>query len=144
MRTLLVNPAIPYSFLTMECMCELTEAKALVPPLGLLTVAEWKRTIVQLYKPENYLARAYNYILGMRPTRSYMAAQKHQPSTRAKIQKGSEPENREFRDLRGAVKLFWRQGIKAPYRGQFWRQLLGIWRHNPSRLKKIPGAVRHG
>ena len=41
-----------------------------------------------------------------------------------------------LRDLRRGVKVFWRQGIKAPYRGQFWRQLLDVWRRNPSRLKK--------
>jgi hypothetical protein len=34
------------------------------------------------------------------------------------------------------LKLIWRQGILAGYRRQFWRQLVGIYRHNPSRLAK--------
>ena len=34
------------------------------------------------------------------------------------------------------LKLFWRQGIVAGYRRQFWRQLVGIYRQNPSRLAK--------
>ena len=34
------------------------------------------------------------------------------------------------------VKLLWRQGIVAGYRGQFWRQLAGIYRQNPSRMAK--------
>jgi hypothetical protein len=34
------------------------------------------------------------------------------------------------------LKLFWRQGIVADFRRQFWKQLLGIYRHNPSRLTK--------
>jgi hypothetical protein len=33
-------------------------------------------------------------------------------------------------------KLFWRQGVVANYRWQFWRQLAGIYRQNPSRLAK--------
>ena len=33
------------------------------------------------------------------------------------------------------MRLIWRQGIRPSYRWQFWRQLLGIYRQNPSRLK---------
>jgi hypothetical protein len=32
--------------------------------------------------------------------------------------------------------LIWRQGVKADYRWQFWRQLVAIYQENPSRLKK--------
>ena len=57
-------------------------------------LAEWQRAIVQLYQPEKYLARAFNYILNMRPTRSSLAAKNHQPISPApKIQQGSGPEN---------------------------------------------------
>ena len=42
-------------------------------------LAEWQRTILHLYQPENYLSRAYNYILNMRPTRSFTAARNHKP-----------------------------------------------------------------
>jgi hypothetical protein len=34
------------------------------------------------------------------------------------------------------LKLCWRQGVVAGYRRQFWRQLVGIYRQNPSRLAK--------
>ena len=34
------------------------------------------------------------------------------------------------------LRLIWRQGILADFRGQFWRQLVGVYRHNPSRLQK--------
>ncbi len=98
-------------------------------------LSEWQKTILQLYKPENYLQRAYNYILAMRPTRSAMAGRKSQPSTGSKSKKDLDLKML-LRDLRRGVKVFWRQGIKAPYRGQFWRQLLDVWRRNPSRLKK--------
>ena len=39
MRTLLVNPKMPYSFWTLESSCQFSGAKTLAPPLGLLTVA---------------------------------------------------------------------------------------------------------
>ncbi len=39
MRTLLINPQMPYSFWTLESTCQLTGVKTLAPPLGLLTVA---------------------------------------------------------------------------------------------------------
>ena len=34
------------------------------------------------------------------------------------------------------LKLIWRQGVVASYRRQFWRQLVGVYRQNPSRLQK--------
>ena len=98
-------------------------------------LAEWQRAIVHLYKPENYLARASHFILNMRPTRSFLAAPQRQPCFSPGPKK--EVDLRAFsRDLRGLARLIWRQGIKAPYRRQFWRQLWVIWRRNPSRLKK--------
>lgn len=39
MRALLINPRMPYSFLTQEHSCEACGAKTVGPPLGLLTVA---------------------------------------------------------------------------------------------------------
>ena len=38
-------------------------------------------------------------------------------------------------EFAGFMRLIWRQGIRPSYRWQFWRQLLGIYRQNPSRLK---------
>ena len=39
-------------------------------------------------------------------------------------------------DLLALLKLCWRQGVVAGYRGQFWRQLIGVFRQNPSRITK--------
>jgi radical SAM superfamily enzyme YgiQ (UPF0313 family) len=102
-------------------------------------VAEWRNIIMQVYEPGNYLRRAYDYILTMRPTRSHLASQSKQPLSQPTGQRKSKPEfnlKKAYIDLRGAAILFWRQGIKASYRGQFWRQLWGIWQRNPSRLRK--------
>ena len=40
------------------------------------------------------------------------------------------------KDLMALLKLIWRQGVVAGYRRQFWRQLVGVYRQNPSRLHK--------
>jgi radical SAM superfamily enzyme YgiQ (UPF0313 family) len=98
-------------------------------------LAEWQRTILQVYQPENYLARAYHYILNMRPTRSFLATHDYQPYFEFN-RNHTLARKLLWREILAAARLFWRQGIKAPYRGQFWRQLLDIYRRNPSRLKK--------
>jgi len=41
-----------------------------------------------------------------------------------------------MRTLTAMLKFFWRQGVKADFRRQFWRQLLEVYRRNPSRLKR--------
>ena len=53
MRTLLINPEMPFAFWSMENSCQLHEAKTLAPPLGLLTVAallpdSWELRLVDL------------------------------------------------------------------------------------------------
>jgi radical SAM superfamily enzyme YgiQ (UPF0313 family) len=101
-------------------------------PAGEIT-AEYVRAVDYLYEPSNYLARAYQDILAMRPTRA--AAGKSQGSKSGK-QKGRVPLHGKFVDLMSLLKLIWRQGVVAGYRWQFWRQLVGVYRQNPSRLQK--------
>ena len=96
--------------------------------------AEYIRAVDYLYKPSNYLARAYQDILAMRPTRA-AAAGKHKGQKYGK-QKGRLPLRGRLKDLMALLKLVWRQGILADFRWQFWRQLVGVYRHNPSRLQK--------
>ena len=38
--------------------------------------------------------------------------------------------------IRAVVKILWWQGVRPPYRRQFWTQLIGMWRQNPSRLNQ--------
>jgi radical SAM superfamily enzyme YgiQ (UPF0313 family) len=96
-------------------------------------VAEYIRTVDYLYEPTKYLARTYRHFLAMRPTRT--AAGKPQTPGRGK-QKNGLPFHARREDLLAMLKLFWRQGIVAGYRRQFWRQLVGIYRQNPSRITK--------
>jgi radical SAM superfamily enzyme YgiQ (UPF0313 family) len=96
-------------------------------------VEEYIRTVDYLYEPTKYLARTYRYYLAMRPTRA--AGGKSQSPGHGN-RKSRLPFHARRADLGALLKLFWRQGIVADYRGQFWRQLVGVYRQNPSRVTK--------
>ncbi len=96
-------------------------------------VAEYIRAVDYLYEPTKFLARTYRHFLAMRPTRAAAG----RPKTRGH---GNPHDHSPFHapgeDMLALLKLFWRQGIVADYRWQFWRQLVGVYRQNPSRLTK--------
>jgi radical SAM superfamily enzyme YgiQ (UPF0313 family) len=98
-------------------------------------LSEYIRAIDRLYEPSRYLARVYRYYLTMRPTRLALALQAGEQKT---AQPPSTPahssDSRNPRELAALFHLIWRQGIRPRHRWQFWRQLLGIYRQNPSRL----------
>jgi radical SAM superfamily enzyme YgiQ (UPF0313 family) len=96
-------------------------------------LAEFFRMVDRLYEPSAYLARAYRSILAMRPTRSALAAKngKTLPPAGPPHQKSL---GDVLNDIRRFLRLSWSQGVKSSCRGQFWRQLYGIWQKNPSRL----------
>jgi len=96
-------------------------------------VAEYIRTVDWLYEPTKYLARTYRYYLSMRPTRAAAGKAKNPGPGNQRQPLPSRPRRE---DLVAMLKLFWRQGVVADFRWQFWRQLAGIYRRNPSRLAK--------
>jgi radical SAM superfamily enzyme YgiQ (UPF0313 family) len=96
-------------------------------------VAEYIRMVDYLYEPTKYLARSYRYYLAMRPTRAAAGKDKSRGPGNQQHPVPSKPRRE---DLVAMLKLCWRQGVVADYRGQFWRQLVGIYRQNPSRLAK--------
>ncbi|MEW6669031.1 MAG: radical SAM protein [Thermodesulfobacteriota bacterium] len=95
-------------------------------------LSEFTGTWDYLYEPRRFLARAYRYYLRMRPTRRALAESRGErfagPRQRRRLSR------RGLLDLRVLWTIVWRQGILAPYRRQFWNQLLGMMRRNPSRL----------
>ncbi len=104
------------------------------PPEEIL--AEFVRGIDRLYEPTGYLARTFRYFLNMRPTRRALASQGH-PMPAPKAQSPPNPPSTRRvtgREWLALGKFLWRQGVWPAYRWQFWRQLLGIYRQNPSRL----------
>ncbi len=75
---------------------------------------EYVNCFWELFEPKRYLARVHRHFLEMRPA----------------------PHKQKFRmpgliDIRAMLIIFWRQGIKRNTRGQFWRQMFSIIRHNP-------------
>ncbi|MHB9073550.1 MAG: B12-binding domain-containing radical SAM protein [Desulfobaccales bacterium] len=98
-------------------------------------LAEFVRGIDRLYGPTAYLARTYRYFLTMRPTRRVLS--QGQLKTTFKAQSSQSPPvplRVAITKLFTLIKLIWRQGIWPAYRWQFWRQLWGIYRQNPSRM----------
>ncbi len=95
---------------------------------------EIQREFVQcwdsVYETSNFLRRTYNYYLRMRPTRKAMGTSSG--SSPAKTQQFDI--SRFISDIKKFIRLCWRQGALSESRIQFWKQLVGILRKNPSRL----------
>ena len=106
-------------------------------------VEEYFRMVDRLLEPSAFLGRAYRSILAMRPTRSALAARngKTLPPAGPPHQKSR---GDYLNDIRRFLRLTWSQGVKSACRGQFWRQLYGVWRHNPSRLIRYLRICAYG
>jgi len=96
-------------------------------------IGEYLQAVNRLYDPSAYLRRAYRYFLAMRPTRLALARQKGEnvPSL-APVERTAS--SRKMLGPWGIAKFFWRQGVRPSSRYQFWRQLVGMYRKNPSRM----------
>jgi radical SAM superfamily enzyme YgiQ (UPF0313 family) len=99
-------------------------------------IDEYVRTWEYLYEPSRYLARVYRSILDMRPTRRAMALEKGESLPEPVAPHANVKASQKRKDLMALLKIFWRQGIRAGYRMQFWKQLYSVHRKNPSRFKK--------
>jgi len=86
-----------------------------------------------VYEPSRFLRRTYRYFSAMRPTRRALAERRGDAPTDEPC-RASIPARQRCRAMVGACRFFWWQGLKPPYRGQFWRQAAAMWRRNPSRL----------
>ena len=98
-------------------------------------LTEYMHAWEHLYDQSRFLERTIRYFLAMRPTRKAMGLGK--PAAQPMV---STPPRMSFREKRdnfvSILRLLWRQGVRPPYRAQFWRQLLHMWRENPSRTVK--------
>lgn len=95
-------------------------------------VAEYVDAVATLYSPPNYLKRVFDHIMLMRPTRTALNLPQTLP-TAGKGQAGAGT-GLKWRDVRVGLALFWKHGVMARHRGQFWSQLAAIRQKNPSRL----------
>lgn len=98
-------------------------------------MAEYFHLWEYLYEPRHFLKRAYEFILRIRPTRAAMARSQGAP-----LPKGppaaKPPLHDQLYSLWTLLSLCWRRGVLPSYRRQYWQQLLGVYRHNPSRMIK--------
>ena len=94
---------------------------------------EFSAAIERLYAPSAYLARTYSYFLAMRPTRTALGVSR-EPSTASALPESPDKAAAAIGGFLAALKFFWRHGVLSPARVQFWRQLYGMYKHNPSRM----------
>jgi len=84
------------------------------------------------YEPRRFLERTYRFFLDMRPTRGATARRQvktlPKPTPKAQVSL-----RQKIKDAYMVLTLSWQLGIVASTRWQYWRQLLGILRKNPSR-----------
>ncbi|MEW6266423.1 MAG: B12-binding domain-containing radical SAM protein [Thermodesulfobacteriota bacterium] len=106
------------------------------------TIAELLKTIDYLYAPEHYLERVRKFCLTIRPTRRAQAKAQGQKPARTPLARP--PLRRRLKDLRALSIIIWRQGIRAPIRRLFWRNLIIVLSKNPSRIKLYFRLTGHG
>jgi radical SAM superfamily enzyme YgiQ (UPF0313 family) len=87
-----------------------------------------------LYEPSRYLARAYRYHLAMRPARRAQAATPGSPLPKDRVPDQGMTWRRIIIEIKAFFKIFWWQGVRPAYRRQFWTQMIGILRRNPTRF----------
>uniref|UniRef100_A0A7C3YZK0 DUF4070 domain-containing protein n=1 Tax=Desulfobacca acetoxidans TaxID=60893 RepID=A0A7C3YZK0_9BACT len=87
-----------------------------------------------LYEPSRYLARAYRGYLAMRPARRAAPAATGNPWSKELVFGRGMTWRRIFTELKAFFQIIWWQGVGTPYRRQFWRQMIGMWRQNPTRF----------
>jgi radical SAM superfamily enzyme YgiQ (UPF0313 family) len=97
-------------------------------------MAEYVEAWDYLYEPSRYLARVYRYYLAMRPVRRDPERTAGDPRRPADVPRRGMTWRQGLNQIRALGKILWWQGIRPPYRSQFWTQLIGMWRQNPSRL----------
>ncbi len=94
----------------------------------------------QLYDPAQYMKRCYEYYLAMRPTRKALGIETSTPTLEAR----SDKMRFRLNHLKPLFGLVWRRGIVSRHRRQFWTQLAGILRRNPSRVSTYLNALGYG
>ncbi len=104
--------------------------------------SEYRNTIDWLYEPRAYIERSYRYFSAMRPTRKALGLPRQYPIA-AKYKK-LKNNNDDMEKIKGLFRLLWKHGIRAPYRLIFWKNLIGMYRRNPSRLVKYLEAIGFG
>jgi radical SAM superfamily enzyme YgiQ (UPF0313 family) len=94
-------------------------------------ISEYLKVWTTAYEPRRFLERTYRYFLDMRPTRATTARLQGTPLSPTEAPKSL---RQQLSDAYAFLSFSWQFGVVYPTRWQYWRQLLGIWRKNPSRV----------
>ncbi len=97
-------------------------------------MAEYHQVWETIYEPRRYLERAYRFFLEMRPTREALARRRGLTLPPLPVPPAKLPLRRKLRDCYVFLVFSWRLGVVSSTRWQYWRQLLGLVKRNPSRL----------
>jgi radical SAM superfamily enzyme YgiQ (UPF0313 family) len=95
---------------------------------------EYVETWDYLYEPSRYLSRAFRYYLAMRPVRRAQAVAALGPLPKDRVPDQGMTWRRILIGIKAFFKIIWWQGVRTSYRRQFWTQMIGMLRHNPTRF----------
>jgi radical SAM superfamily enzyme YgiQ (UPF0313 family) len=87
-----------------------------------------------LYEPAHFLERVFRYYLSMPPI--HRRRQNGAESSPPKDQVFDQGMTRRWilSEIKALLRILWWQGVRASYRYQFWRQLIGMLKENPTRF----------
>jgi radical SAM superfamily enzyme YgiQ (UPF0313 family) len=105
--------------------------------------ADYARAWDLLYEPSRFLGRAYRYFLSMRPTRKALS-KSGAASDRPVTAKARAPLRDVLLELRALIILCWRLGVRSNCKLTFWKQMVGMLRKNPSRLRQYIVTLGYG
>ncbi|MBU1565764.1 MAG: B12-binding domain-containing radical SAM protein [Proteobacteria bacterium] len=89
-----------------------------------------------LYTPSRFFERTYKFCLAVRPTRRAMALSNSEPHVHPIFPKARKPPRKQFGEILIFLHHIWAYGVLSSCRVQFWKQLIRMRRHNPSRIRK--------
>ncbi|MBM4302610.1 MAG: DUF4070 domain-containing protein [Deltaproteobacteria bacterium] len=87
-----------------------------------------------LYEPSRYLARAYRYYLAMQPAHRPPRSAPGPPLPGGRVPPPGISWRSQLKEAQAFGKILWSIGVRPSYRRQFWTQLIGMLRQNPSRF----------
>ena len=87
-----------------------------------------------LYEPSRYLARAYRYYLAMRPVRRSQVVAEGHTLPKDRVPDQGMAWRRRLIEIKGFFKILWWQAVRPSTQRQFWTQMIGMWRRNPTRF----------
>ena len=99
-------------------------------------IDEHSELLNTLYEPSRFFERTYRFCLAVRPTRQATAGGKEKRSVEKLPKINSLPFLHQLYDIKLFLLHIWTYGVVSPIRSQFWKQLFGMYKHNPSRLPK--------